>query len=72
MFLNQRAAQIFSYFFNQIPTFYLKTLTFFPKLKSFSAKLKEFFSKLKVFLAKLKVSENPVTFIAAKWLKKQG
>ena len=46
-------------------------------MKNFSAKLKDFFSKLKDFFAKLKdsflklkVSENPVTFVAAKWLKK--
>ena len=42
------------------------------KFKNCSAKFKEFLSKLKKFSAKLKVSENPVTFVAAKWLKKQG
>ena len=42
------------------------------KLKDFFAKLKDFFAKLKDFFAKLKVSENPVTFVAAKWLKKKA
>ena len=42
----------------------------FPQLEIFSAKLKDFFSKLKDFFPKLKDSENPVTFVAAKWLKK--
>ena len=39
---------------------------------NFSVKFKDFLPKLKKFSAKLKVSENPVTFVAAKWLKKQG
>ena len=44
----------------------------FAQLKDFLAKLKDFLAKLKEFSAKLKVSENPVTSVAAKWLKKQG
>ena len=52
--------------------FSAKLQEFFTKLKDFLPKLKDFFAKLKDFFAKLKVSENPVTFVAAKWLKKKG
>ena len=38
----------------------------------FSLKIKDFWAKLKEFFAKLKVSENPATFVAAKWLKKKA
>ena len=52
--------------------FSLNSRNFFSKLKDFLAKLKDFLAKLKEFFSKLKVSENPVTIVATKWLKKQG
>ena len=66
--------------FFQLNVFYKpKTQPFSPKFKNLSAKLGDFLAKLgdflaklKKFSAKLKVSENPVTSVAAKWLKKQG
>ena len=52
--------------------FSINSRFFSAKLKVFSSKLKDFFAKLKDFFPKLKVSENPVTFVAAKWLKKKA
>ena len=50
----------------------LQSDNFFLNSRIFLLNLRNFFTKLKDFLAKLKVLENPVTFVAAKWLKKPG